>query len=445
MSIRAILSLTLLGTLLAFNSMGAAAQTTATPMGDSQMMTPPPVSGQAYPTEVGAEAKSNYLNGGISFTGGYVENLFPGDTSAPTNAAMYSVTPTLSFDQESGRQHRMFTYSPSFTFYQPSNDLNMFNQSARANYQYRLTPHATVVAGDSFVKTSDVFEEASATLVENISGSTQISTPGVIVPFANQLSNAANAELTTQMSRSSMIGVSGFAANMDYPNSSGAGGGVYNSSSRGGGAFYNHQISGAQYMGVNYQYAQSAAQVVNTPSETRMDTVSAFYTIYFRRALSISVSGGPQYFNATETGAPTTSSWTPSVTASMGWQAFRSNLAVSYSQAVTGGGGLMGAYYTKSANASVRWQLSRIWTAAAGASYASSKSATPLLLFANLGGHTISGLASVQRSITQQLRVSFEYDRMHENYGEIAAIASNPDTDRVSAALSWYFTQPVGR
>src|SRR5579864_3408037 len=129
MPIRAILSLALLATMLAWDPAPAAGQTAGDAGGDSQMTTPPPVSGQAYPTEVGAETRSNYLSGGIGFSGGYVDNLVPGNTTTPINGAVYSISPSLSFDQADGRQHKSITYSPNFTFYQPANNLDMINQS----------------------------------------------------------------------------------------------------------------------------------------------------------------------------------------------------------------------------------------------------------------------------------------------------------------------------
>ncbi len=42
---------------------------------DSRMMTPAPVGGNAYPVGVGSEERSNYLAGGLVFTGAYVDNL----------------------------------------------------------------------------------------------------------------------------------------------------------------------------------------------------------------------------------------------------------------------------------------------------------------------------------------------------------------------------------
>ena len=37
------------------------------------MKTPPPVSGQSYPTQVTSEERSNYLRAGVAFTSAYTE------------------------------------------------------------------------------------------------------------------------------------------------------------------------------------------------------------------------------------------------------------------------------------------------------------------------------------------------------------------------------------
>ena len=39
-----------------------------------RMLTPPPVSGQSYPTSVTSEERSNYLRGGLAFTSAYTDN-----------------------------------------------------------------------------------------------------------------------------------------------------------------------------------------------------------------------------------------------------------------------------------------------------------------------------------------------------------------------------------
>ena len=83
---------------------------------DSPMMTPPPVTQDAYPVVIGTEMRSNYLSGGLVFTTAYVDNLVGGDS--PTSDEMYSVFPTISLDRRTARQSESLNYSPGFNFYQ---------------------------------------------------------------------------------------------------------------------------------------------------------------------------------------------------------------------------------------------------------------------------------------------------------------------------------------
>jgi hypothetical protein len=130
----------------------------------------------------------------------------------------------------------------------------------------------------------------------------------------------------------------------------------------------------------------------------------------------------------------------------MGWQSSHVNFAASYSRAVTGGGGLLGAFHSNSANGHVRWQMSRTWTIGAGANYAINKSATPFLLVgATQGGHSMTATATVSHTIHRQFSANFEYDRIHQSYEGIAAITSNPNSDREMISLSWQFTRPLGK
>ena len=241
-----------------------------------------------------------------------------------------------------------------------------------------------------------------------------------------------------------MVGASGMWMTLQYPNPSEVTG-LYNSGSRGGTAFYNRRISASQYAGVTYQYADTLTHPANASSETVTQGISAFYTIYPMSTLSVSVSGGPQHYQVAQTALPTLSSWGPSVTTSMGWQGRYATFAASYSQSVTGGGGLLGAYHSKSANGAVRLKLSRTWTIGASASYSINKSVTPLLLGGIQGGHTVSGTIRVEHPVGKQLSLSFEYDRLHESYGGIPSISANPNSNRETIALSWQFMRPLGK
>ena len=410
---------------------------------DSPMMTPPPVSGQSYPTESGVQARSNYLRYGLAFSTAYVDNMYAGSVT-PLGETTFSVLPTISYDQVTPRQHRVFAYSPGFTFYQPSSALNDTDQNLNASYQYRLTEHLTVSAGDTFQRSSTSFSSADAAGDGAVSGSPAPMTPGIIAPFAERLTNNAQAQLSLQFSPVGMFGVSGMFMKLSYPNPSESTG-LYDSNESGGSAFLNRRVSGIQYLGANYRYSHVVSALQGSDSETQTHTITGFYTIAPKHNLSFSVSGGPQYYNVSQTSLPGSGAWGPTVTASMGWQAFRTNLAANFSREVTGGGGLLGAFRSTSANGSANWQVSSAWGAGVSSNYAINKSVTPLQLASTQGGHTISGTATVRRSINQEVSVNFEYDRLHQSYSGVAAIAGNPNSNRETISLTWQLTRPLGR
>lgn len=241
-----------------------------------------------------------------------------------------------------------------------------------------------------------------------------------------------------------MIGSAGMISTLHYPNPAQVSG-LYDSGTRSGSAFYNHRISHTQYIGANYEYSLMQAYLTHATSETQTHTISAFYTIYLRQKLSVSVSSGPQYFEVTETPVRTSRAWQPFLMASMGWQARRASFATSYTRQVTGGGGLLGAFYTNRAIGTLQWQFTRAWTAAANATYSINQSVSPLFVSANEGGHSIGGTARAEHLIGRDLRISFEYSYVHQTYNNIAAIANNPDSSRGRVTLSWQFTRPLER
>ncbi len=441
---RACLSAALLVVVPAWPQVSSPINPAPNPGDNDQMATPPPVSGEAYPTEVGAEERANVLRGGVTYNTGYIDNFYAGSGGPPLSETTFSIRSTISLAQTSARQHLVFIYSPGYTFYRPTSELNETDQSAMMDYMFRPTPHTSLDFRDSFVDSSTSFSAASAPANGEISGSTPIVAPGVIAPFAQRLTNSAQGEFSLQYGVNGMIGGSGTLMKLHYPNPTEASG-LFDSDEQGGSAFLNRRISGAQYTGITYQYARILEYPPDTQFETVTHTIDAFYSIDPKHGLSISVSGGPQHYEVTQSSVPGTGAWGPSVTASMGRQTAHTSVAVSYSYAVTGGGGLLGAYHSNSANASTRWQASRTWTIGAGGGYAINKSVTPSLLFAMPGGHSVSGTTMVDRALSNQLSLQFEYDRLHESYSGISAISNNPNSDREMVSLAWQFARPLGK
>lgn len=409
--------------------------TTAT----TEMAAPPPVSGQAYPTLVGAETRTNYLSGGLAVSAAYIHNLYTGGSSALDETTI-SIEPDLALDQASPRQHRTIRYNPGFTFYQPTSDLNEVDQNLTGKYRIQLSPHVMLTADDELQRTSTAYSAVGA-----VSGSAPTSLSGAVPLLAQRLSNTANAVTSWQFGPTSMVGGSVQFTELHFPNPSEVTG-LFDSNSQGGSAFYTRQLSEKQYTGVVYQYVDMLAYPPKTStSETQTNTIYPFFTQYLTRKFSLSISGGPQHYatNASSV-APATAQWSPSVMASMGWQGLHTAFSASYSQAVTAGGGLLGAYHSDQGGVSARWQISKNWTSSLGGGYISNKGVNQAAALASPGGHMISGSFLVDHSISSHLVLHCEYDRTHESYAAIAALANAPDMDRVTVALAWRFTRPLG-
>ncbi len=411
---------------------------------DGRMLAPPPVSGQSYPTAFASEERANYLRGGVTFNTAYSDNVLGGDSVTPVSDVSYSVWPTISLDETTSRLHTVLSYAPGFTFYQRVTSRNEADENLALDLQYRLSPHVTVSVRDSFQKSSDVFNQPDQGLVGAVSGSTEGVNNSVIAPLADRLSNTGNAGITYQFAANAMVGASGTFTNLHYPNPDEVPG-LFDAATRGGSAFYSYRVAREHYVGVSYQYQQLLSYPTGGTNETQTDGIFAFYSYYPARRFSFSLFGGPQYYSAgvqfTGTIPATVAaeqSWSPAGGASLNWQAQHSSIAASYLHSISGGGGLVGAVKLDSANASVRQQLTRNVSAALAGTYANNG----VLALSDLGGHSVSGSASLGRQVGEHLNLQAGYTRLHQTYSVFSA---NPDTNREWVSISYQFARPLGR
>ena len=411
---------------------------------DSQMMMPAPVSGMPYPNKAASDERSGYLTAGIAVHGANVDNVLPGITAKPANDFTYSVLPTFSFERTTTRQEATLSYNPSFIFYEPDSQLDTVDQGASMVYEYRFSPSVAVSAQDYFVRTSNVFDQSFSFSQAGITGSTQLPTPALIAPFAEQLTDNCSGNVSYQFGRNGMVGAGGNFAIFDLPNSSQATG-LYNSHSGGGSAFYSRRFTSKQYAGFVYQYDRVIASPANSQSETQTHLMLPFYTVYFSRTFSLSISAGAQHLDVSQTPGPTTTSWQPAAVVSMGWQGARGDFAAGYSRTITSGGGLLGAYNTTSVNAGGGWKFTPTWTASLGAAYSIIKDLTPLTAASIPGGHAILGNVSISREMGEHFNVGVGYERLHEDYTSVAVIAADPDSDQEFVTVTYQWKRALGR
>jgi hypothetical protein len=413
------------------------------------MLTPPPVSGQTYPTTGTSQERSNFLRGGLAFTTAYTDNALGSVTSNPVSDISYSIAPFISLDETTTRLHLLTTYAPGFTFYQKTSARNESDQNASVNLQYRLSPHVTLSARDGFQRTSDVFNQPDFGSGP-VSGGTQDPNFSVIAPIAPMLSNSGNAGITYQFAANGMVGASGTFTNLHYTDQALVPG-LSDSSSQGGSVFYSLRVSKMHYIGATYQYQRLIANPAGGQSETQTHAIYLFYTLYPTTRFSLSFFGGPQYSDTVQppipplqTQVPEARAWNPGAGASMNLQGRLTNVAVSFSQMISGGGGLNGAVHMTSATALIGQQIMRRLNGTVSGGYTQNDLVASALA-ANNNGHTISGTASLHQLIGQHVDVQLGYTRIHQNYSEVAIVATTPNTNREFVSISYQFSRPLGR
>jgi hypothetical protein len=410
---------------------------------DTLLLVPPPVSGRAFATTFSGETQSNFLSGGVTFTGAYSSNVSYGST--PVSDMSYSLWPTIELDKTTFRMHFVLDYAPGFTFYQRLTSLNQANQNVGMSFQYQLSPNITATVREGLRKTSNAFDQPNPLSATPVSGAYPVSNIAIIVPAADMLNNTTGAQLTYQVSGDSMIGGGGNYSLLNYSDQANNSG-LFNSRSVGGSLFYSTKIHEKNYLGVSYQYENSLSFQTDQPSTlTQTQTIFLFYSMILKPNLSVSISGGPQHYSSVQSTLPAAASWQPMTMVSVNWQGERTSVAASYARAVGGGGGLNGTFHSNNAGMSLLWRASRNWTTGLSGNYTNFDNLTPLFISSSPGGHTLSGTASLQRTLKEHTNIQFGYNWAHQSYPGLQTVSNNPNINRVFVTISFTFTKPLQR
>jgi hypothetical protein len=280
-----------------------------------------------------------------------------------------------------------------------------------------------------------------------VSGALPVQIGAVIATYADRITNTATVDLGLQTSENTLIGAEGSFSELDYLNS-GQSTGLYNANSIGATGFFAHRVTSHQYIGFTYQYLQILSYLPNSEGEAAVNTFTPFYSFHLLRtrqgSLTASLQGGLEHASFAIRGGPFVAEWKPVVTASVGWQGPITNFAVSYTQSVSGGGGLNGLFQQDAASAVAQVKVGRSWDLSAGANYMKLKDDSPQ--YSQVAeGHTIFGSAGVGRALGKSTRFDVGYSLIHQSYPGLDVITQNPDSNRVYGSVSYQFTRPVGR
>jgi hypothetical protein len=89
--------------------------------------------------------------------------------------------------------------------------------------------------------------------------------------------------------------------------------------------------------------------------------------------------------------------------------------------------------------------MARTWSISSSAGYSIYKNVSPLSLSTYQGGHSVSGGISLDHSLSEHFRAELGYQRLHDTYSGIAAIAADLDADSAFISISYQLSRPLGR
>lgn len=407
---------------------------------DEHMMTPPPVSRDAYPMTVGSESRSNYLSAGMAFTAAYQDNLLLGNSKVSDEN--YEFLPMISFDHRTSRQGESLEYSSGFDLYQHTSQLNGISQNGSGAYRFHLSPYAIVVFEDTLQQNYNVYNQGNPFTGGGVSGNSGSQGAVLVAPFANRLGNETSAAMDYQYGKNAMVGGGASYSFLSYSEPSTVQG-LNNENTTEADAFWSRRLGPSEYVGLTYQFSKFITHPLAT--YTLSHTVFGFYTHYFTKSFSASVLVGPEHYTSWSADISKTGAWTPAVQGSLGWQRAHTNLTVSVSHIVSGAGGLVGTYRANMASMSARVSLSRTWDAGAQGGYSSFKSANadPLLAAVSVGGHTLSSGIYVEHPFGERVMTQVGYQHFTESYEALGV--TSPDSNREYLSVIYHLKRPLGR
>ena len=221
--------------------------------------------------------------------------------------------------------------------------------------------------------------------------------------------------------------------------------------------FYTHRMARSYWVGGAYEYQRLSF----SPGIDQATTHSflLFNTIYLRPRMSISMFGGPEYwdYNSQQITQVITvpvvlvvstpvsrQKWTYSAGASFNWQGERTSVQLGASRRISDGGGILGAVELVSAQAALRQKITRSTTLAFGGIAGDNR------LLANFNGvadrlRSVSGSAALEQMLGRSFMVSLGYGRDYQRQSGGTPPPTDVNHNRGWVSLTYNFSKAIGR
>jgi hypothetical protein len=388
--------------------------------------------------------RSNYIHAGVT-----LQSMYDDDPYLMSNSVSnYSVSifPQLQLNQSRSRIRWLLDYAGGFTFNEQLAQQNQTSQSLNFDLHYRITQHASLRASQSVNYISGLFGSVNS-LNGSIPGAPQGTNPFVLTPLAKQFNAVTRVEIGDQLSAADIVGASGGFNDLQFqdapPTSS-----LLNTREESASGYYMHRLTPANWVGTNYSFEHLGYP--GTLNNTIVHRVVLFDSYTVKRNMTISLFGGPQYYNdrfETDTVPPqlsANSKWSIAGGAGLGWHGQRTSAQVAYVHRISDGGGVQSSVQVNSVNGGLRHEFASHWGLSLNAGYAANDALTPAALGALSTKYASAGL-TVTRTFGENIVIQAGYSRQNQTQSGSSSPGVNANRNLVIASFSYQFARPWGR
>jgi hypothetical protein len=338
-------------------------------------------------------------------------------------------------------------YRPSYN-YGTGSTQRSFGQVFAGDVFHRFGNHWKLRLQDSYSQTNDPFSGANSQL-----SSTESPNGTVVLPYVNQKSEVAVAELDWQASKRTSIGLVGNFSALRYSQVAGlptAQQPLLDSTNSSGRLFVRYAFTKRFSAGIEGQYQDLL--IGNSFSRTQSYSTIAYTSIQLTKHSQLTLYGGPQrshlrntvYINLIFFVFPLqVQDWSTGGTGGASYSLLmkHSRFLANYSNRITDGGGLMGPVTLNAGSTSFEHDFSPRWTGALAFDYGNNKG-----LATNNTLRSIAGTATVRRKVTRDMNFSVSYQNLNQDQTpkQIGGVVSG-NHNRVFASLEYVWTHPLGR
>jgi hypothetical protein len=417
------------------------------------------LNGETGPIGTLAESGENELSLGVTAGGSYYGNSYANSTGQGVTES-YTVQPDISITERRPRISWTLQYSPGFSYTRQTGD--QLIQTSLGSLQYRIAERLTLQISERYLHMNSWFTGLDVNPTATAGNVVQQPNESILTTETVATTSFTTLNLVYQVSDSTVVGMgssfnrgsfSNVPAAINQP--------LFNSERGTASAYVSHRVYGNNWLGITGTF-QRIVTGGGIKEGADNSAVQLFYTFAPSAHTSLSLFAGPSYFTSqaeteiTVLGIPIpitipTKGWGANGGATVGWRGERMGVSARYTHRISDGGGLTGASHSDSAAVNFRRQLSEHWTANVAGMYGHNNSVS--ILYGS-SFQTISGTASLNWRLTNNLSVTLSYARDHlqSSYHNLLGSTAEPtglttqayDPNRVWASISYHFTRPLG-